>query len=834
MALVIHTVYAMSSSNNPLDTKLNIPSPSHILTDGQYVYLPSVSSLEKASFFARNVARYQLIHLGNEKKSADHHGDEKEDEEGNKSLLKHEESTSNITTAAANSNRNKETQNTDPILHPLVMASARIQTNGISELSKAINLASLVSSGEYMGLFAVVTDDITNNDNSNGANGSSGGGNSSTTGTTSAPVPSSTSNASNDDKINNQGGSNSGGRNSNTEDTDDAIMEEKELRANYTLQRKQTQFDHAAELLQSHAKQCCVVTTVQRVLDQRLLELRQHWSLAAPEHGINRKGPVRPDESVALDVEIYQRDRNEASSGISTAGMSDFGISNRIARSVPRYATIEIKDDYDVTQDITRRRKHCEVTSESPISAHPNPSPSKKRRKNQYGATSSTLLNIPSEITETKDIKKIQTYAQPFAVADPALGQSSTEFDPDNVPMLTLVYEIEKLSTGFVQSVSLDSQTHQKMDKADPAHDQLLQSLQHSLFCAKLFDFIQREIASNQTDGKRHISTSSSLAKSGQPAPIVWLSSEMEESFAPPPSLMAGRERSGSSHISTSLSSKRSGYGSSSSSSTFGVASKAPICIVHYQEGEVKVQLDSEYTLTVKLVDTKHNNDDSTVLNNDATIGNAQSDKSANSGSQSADKIHTLCRTLLLHSQFIYHDYCKKLVMMDKDDENGEQTLSQSSSAVDYGGGYGANGKTMVSGRKQSSSNNEYPPILQSCVALGSKIIFEGKARSVLRRFVHWTKSNFDESLGLHVECLWLPISIFDYHSQLAISVGEFLCIDISIYGDEISATILDDVLMSSGFGGGSRVAKFVSTEEFELYLRVTLLAHLRRTGRQS
>ena len=46
------------------------------------------------------------------------------------------------------------------IQHPLAIASARLVSNGIEELSKAINLATLVQSGLHMGVSNVVEADV--------------------------------------------------------------------------------------------------------------------------------------------------------------------------------------------------------------------------------------------------------------------------------------------------------------------------------------------------------------------------------------------------------------------------------------------------------------------------------------------------------------------------------------------------------------------------------------------------------------------------------------------------------------------------------------------------
>lgn len=97
-------------------------APSHILADGNHIYLPKSSKAEKAAFFAQTVASYKLVHADEKQETAEKEVD-KEDRK------KEDDEVMNI--------------------HPLHLASARLRTNGIDELSKAVNLATLVQSGEY-------------------------------------------------------------------------------------------------------------------------------------------------------------------------------------------------------------------------------------------------------------------------------------------------------------------------------------------------------------------------------------------------------------------------------------------------------------------------------------------------------------------------------------------------------------------------------------------------------------------------------------------------------------------------------------------------------------
>ena len=129
-------------------------------------------------------------------------------------------------------------------------------------------------------------------------------------------------------------------------------------------------------------------------------------------------------------------------------------------------------------------------------------------------------------------------------------------------------------------------------------------------------------------------------------------------------------------------------------------------------EGEVKVQLDDEYSLTVKLIEA---GTASAAANTDNAVNGEQKQKlnEAESGSQSTSQLQTLCRTLLLHSQSLYHDHCIKT------------RVGQSSEARTD------NNPVTGSTRKNTQSSTS-PHILQSCVGLGCKLIFERKIRMVL------------------------------------------------------------------------------------------------------
>lgn len=162
--------------------------------------------------------------------------------------------------------------------------------------------------------------------------------------------------------------------------------------------------------------------------------------------------------------------------------------------------------------------------------------------------------------------------AEPFAVADPTLGRVVENFDPNKVPMLNLQLDIEKTSAGFLKSCCLEPLTTLRVAKGDKTEysqdEDLLVVLQHSWFCASLFESIRQEL-----DPSLENPTQFSVTQRSTP-PVAWLSCESEQNFLPAPNRVVG-----------------GGYGLS------------PLSVVHCHEGEVKVQLDSDYRLCVKLVE---------------------------------------------------------------------------------------------------------------------------------------------------------------------------------------------------------------------------------------
>ncbi|KAK1745196.1 atypical kinase COQ8A [Skeletonema marinoi] len=535
---------------------------------------------EHSAFFERAVAAQRLIS-----------GDD--DEVGKKRSKRRQSSDDdNIDNPSGKDGAKKAKKADAAFIHPLAIASARLRAKGSDELSKAINLGGLVMGGEYFGLTNVVNQRVNNSNTSSGAGGET---------RKDGSVKDSSGAAAVDGLV------------------DEYIQLDQRLRSNYVLQQRQSQYDSAVTVLSRHERRLSASLSVRRILDARLRALRKRWRLVAPEHGTRTVGPVRPREVVAVDVEVYDRDRlgggNRAVDDPTAQALSQLG---RIARRVPRFATMELDDDYDVTDNIKSLRSDI-----GDVLCH------LKREDDEDNNTSSAM-----EVETTDKGKEnggvCMTKAEPFAIADPTLGKIDVDFDPDKVPLLTLSLEIEKSSTGFVQRASLSSSfLKSNVQSGDSVHlhpdERVIEALQHSLFCASLFESMRAEIIPPSAG---LVGTPVSSQKHQKP--VAWLSSEMEESFLPSISEMVGQEtmRSGETLL---------------------------LSVIHCHEGEVKVQLDDEYSLTVKLIEA---GTASAAANNDSGTNGEQNGKlnGADSGSQSTNQLKTLCRTLLLHSQSLYHD----------------------------------------------------------------------------------------------------------------------------------------------------------------------------------
>jgi len=286
-------------------------------------------------------------------------------------------------------------------------------------------------------------------------------------------------------------------------------------------------------------------------------------------------------------------------------------------------------------------------------------------------------------------------------------------------------------------------------------------------------------------------STHSAMSTSNQQQrqkSVAWLSSEMEESFLPPPSVMAGEDTS------------------------------QMLCVIHCHEGEVKVQLDDEYSLTVKLIEagtaaaagdssSKDAGDSSVAMSQqqqqigDSGIGGLGA--SLSSGSQSPAQLRTLCRALLLHSQSLYHEHCMETRLASLALEQKDVTPA----------------KGFARTKKEVKAPS--PHILQSCVSYGCKSIFEKKVRMVLKRLSRWLEKDMNCPDNFFVE--WLPLALFDSQSRFVLLFRDQICIDVGIKGDVLRVT------QTSGHAGEFRAVGFGSELELECFLKLEFrraLAH--------
>lgn len=449
------------------------------------------------------------------------------------------------------------------------------------------------------------------------------------------------------------------------------------MRSTYVLRKYRCQYGDASIVLARRSKRLLSSLSGRRVLDARLRSLRRRWRLVAPER--RPGGMVRARDVVAVDVEVYDCLGGAAATAVDASSFSEGRTLGRIARRVPRFATMELEEGYDVSSDVKLLKSKVQnVWNEL------------KGGNNSLRSTNETVTDKPSAMEVDDETLKQQclTKAEPFATADPTLGTIDPDFDPDKVPLLTLLFEIEKPSTGFVQRASLSSLFSLENNQHNsPPDERVIESLQHSLFCASLFESMRAEIIPPPTQSSTHTQQRNES--------VAWLSSEMDESFLPPPSMMAGRDslHTGESRL---------------------------LCVVHCHEGELKVQLDDEYCLTAKLIEVgttigaAKNNHDSCVTQDNDIVND--------SGSESPARLQALCKALLLHSQSLYHEH-RMMTQMDGQNDSNDAV------------------KPVGLARTKKEKKKISPHILQSCVGLGCKFIFEKKIRAVLKVSMHMVSS---------------------------------------------------------------------------------------------
>ena len=700
-----------NSNNNDHDDHDNLLShivpPSHILPDGRHIQLPPPSALERSAFFERAVAFHHLIAGDNEKKKKRKIGTSNGNSNSNGGKKRQTEEDGghgddDASTASRGVGGKRRKKSDAPYVHPLAIASARLRAKGIDELSKAINLGGLVIGGEYFSLSNIVNQQA----RSSGGSGGSGVIKTNDKDTTSGDAVKTTKTAAAD-----------GSTKSITADNetsyalvDDAILLDQRLRSEYVLQRRQSQYTHASQVLNRHTKRLSTSLSVMRIIDNRLQSLRKRWRLVAPEHGTRTVGPVRPREVVAIDVEVYDRlggGSSYANSNNNNNGDDGGAQLGRIARRVPRFATLELDDDYNIVGGVKSLRKKVTNIMDGLKKVNDDTDNDNDDSEGENTTTVVAAMEIEDATTLHNTTAKTKTKALPFAVADPTLGKIDADFDPNKVPLLTLLFEIEKPSTGFVERATLSSSSFltdnggkgegEKMKKHLHPDERVIEALQHSLFCASLFESMRSEIIPSTSPSTSSIATnatttlSTSLHQQRQRS-VAWLSSEMEESYLPPPSSMAGEV-------------------------TNQTRDTRLLCVIHCHEGEVKIQLDDEYSLTVKLIEAgtaaaAGSSSDNTE--DDQTMKVDNDNSSSSSGSQSPTQLKTLCRALLLHSQSLYHEHCMKIRT-----GNGLQKKKEE--------------PPLGFARMKKQIKQPSPHILQRCVGLGCKFIFEKKIRMVLR-----------------------------------------------------------------------------------------------------
>eukprot|EP00557_Chaetoceros_sp_GSL56_P003643 CAMPEP_0176492726 /NCGR_PEP_ID=MMETSP0200_2-20121128/9163_1 /TAXON_ID=947934 /ORGANISM="Chaetoceros sp., Strain GSL56" /LENGTH=776 /DNA_ID=CAMNT_0017890329 /DNA_START=72 /DNA_END=2398 /DNA_ORIENTATION=+ len=754
--------------------------PSHLLADGTLVYLPPLTAKEQSFCFAESVARHRLLEW-----------DDSHPQDASQTKVKEGEEPMDQDKYKRESEIESEEDNhavikNDMKIHPLAMASATLQTTGVSELTKVINLSSLVQTGEYMGYAHVM-----NSSHIGGGAGGVSGGNTATSECFSATnVDAATTNNHLGHKTTDSGGGAGVGVGVGVEEE---ASQESNLRAQHVLHHKRKQYESATCTFQKHGKRLRVISAVQKVLDKRYLELRKRWKLSAPKHANFVMAPLRPDEMIAIDVDVYNKNDYDYDGDNRQQQQQQQQQENdgKIAQMVPRYATIELAPTFDVKQVLSILRGKQDDSTANSSNNHIQWTMAKPFHQNVGGLFVNHFL-LDEDILSQQRRKKQEKEGKEKEEED----DDDDDDDPSvvRVPKLTLFFEIEKSVTGFVHSVALSSVVSDDEKSVGVEEDgniakdppmirpkrdeQSIQALQHSLFCAHVFDSIRREVMMNSSTSNKQSSSTMMKMQQGS-SQVAWLSSEMEDNFLPAPSFMVGGYDDASSNV--------------PKESAFDIS---PLSVIHCHEGEVKVQLNSEYALTVRLVDIQNSREYKTAK----TTGHGNGGGSGNgnlidSGSQSREQIDILCRLLLLHAQFVFHDHHKQSsnVEQNEDEMNKNKVANK---RVDYSAGM-MNPKQNIPQNPPSAAKRigikrliSPPNILQSCVALGSKVLLERKVRRVLKTVAIWQKENFP---WLHFIIEWLPLSLFDSTCQFAISVNDATVIDVNISGDTMTITTFTD-----------------------------------------
>ena len=618
-------------------------APSHLLADGRAVVLPSPSAPLRRRWVERAILQHGLLQswLDHDKKS-----DSDDEEQGGKTEGHETDQTQPGTSATQQ-------------IHPLALASSRLETEGIDELNRSINLTNLVSAGEYFRLTNIVADAALEL----AAAGAADGGDktdkapsevvATTKGT--APAPGSTVSA---------------GLGVTTHQiSSDEFQNSQTLASTYVLKRKHQQFAQAASVLRRHRRRLQLGLPEDTKVLLRLAQLRHRWRLVAPDHGTRAlPHPVRPTEAIACDIDT---------AGVSTS-------SGRLARRIPRYATLELRE----------QPLHFNVGNTNPVDGSSSVSDHNTNEGEKEGA----------ENTGNATIRECWTYAEPFALPDPTLGNLNAEFDPSKIEMLTLQFVLEHQSAANEgiepnpkTSVSACLESTKTQDSTLP-DEEVLFELQHSLLCSKLFESMRRELADDTEEvGNVRTTTQQSFQN------VAWLA---------PTRGVAAR--------------------------TFHAAGRPDqnaLQVVHVHEGQICVQLSTQYTLRVQLVPSSVN---TTKVN--ATPSNINN-TTKNPTKQA--RLLIWCKTLLWHAHSLYRQHFV---------QPGAETSQE---------------KDITKGPEKKLKLAS-PHILQSCVGLGMKLLMERDLRQCFLELQ--TQRKEQARLPLNVICL--STSVFSPGTQWTLSCG--------------------------------------------------------------
>eukprot|EP00977_Amphora_coffeiformis_P021526 scaffold9441_cov167-Amphora_coffeaeformis.AAC.5 len=626
--------------------EVDTQAPSHWTADGHAVVLPGPTRLARRHWVERAIVQHGLLKSWIK-------GGAEEDE--------NEEVVDDTATAASSaSNKQKE-----PKIHPLALASARLQNDGINELNRGINLTELVKQGEYFGLTNIVADAAlelaaVGNKQPNKEEQQQPAQDTAETPSAAAPAAPAAP--------------------SLKDDNNDAIQQYQSL---YILKRKHLQFQQAASVVKRHRTRLQQALQAEAKPLQRLAALRHRWRLTAPEHGQRaRAHAIRATEVLAADVDV---------TAASAAG--------RLARRIPRYATIELRQT-PIAKNNNNNQQQRAVKQEEASTAASNDKEDVNddamdidEKPSASGNDTEKIIEGQEGTTEDKDL--CWTYAEPFALADPTLGKLDADFDPSKIEMLTLQFSLE----DSVSCVSACLEPTRSLSETAAEPDELvLMELQHSLLCAKLFESMRRELADDTEEVGQIRTTSQQLFQN-----VVWLAAT--PAVAATPLQATGR------------------------------AYRRALQVVHVHEGQVCVQLDGRYTLSVQLVPS------STATDN--TTNNTQMDDPA------SKELLLLCKTLLWHAHTLYHEHF--VLQQAADDKAAEQQQQQQQ------------GDSKPAASKAITTSS--PHILQGCVHLGTKMLTERK----IRMCFHELQSLYP---SLQITCL--STSLLASAAHWTLQVGEW------------------------------------------------------------